>query len=79
MGDIAHTQADEITAPQFAVDGQVEHGEVADGMGILKMDSNGPDVLRLEGWLLTDELSVVPGFAFVDSFHHGLSWLLIGD
>lgn len=72
MGDIAHTQADEIAAPQFAVDGQVEHGKVADGMGILKVDSNGLDVLRLEGWLLADELSFVPGFTFVDSFHHRL-------
>jgi hypothetical protein len=72
MGDIAHMQADEIAAPQFAVDGQVEHGKVADGMRILEVDTDGPDVLWLKGRLLAYELSLVPGFALVDSFHFRL-------
>jgi hypothetical protein len=69
MGDVSHTQADEIAATQLAVYSQVEHGKVADGMGILEVDSDGPDVFRLEWWFLTDELSLVPGFTLVDSFH----------
>jgi hypothetical protein len=39
MGDVTHTQADEIAAPQFAVDRQIEHGQVADRMCILKVDA----------------------------------------
>jgi hypothetical protein len=38
-------------------------------MCILEVNTDGPDVLRLEGWLLADELSLVPGFALVDGFH----------
>lgn len=72
MGDVVHAQVDEIAAPQLAVDGQIEHGEVTDRMGILQVDADGPDVLRLERGLLADELSLVPGFALVDSFHDRL-------
>ena len=53
-------QTDEIAAPQLAVD-----GKVADRMGILEVNADGPDVLGLKGWLLADELSFVPGFAFL--------------
>lgn len=38
-------------------------------MGILEVDADGSDVLGLERWLLADELSLVPGFAFADDFH----------
>ncbi len=69
MGDVAHPQADEIAAPKLAVDGQIEHGEVTDRMGILEVDADGPNVFGLERWLLADELPLVPGFAFVDGFH----------
>lgn len=33
------------------------------------MDADGPDVLGFQRWLLADELSLVPCFAFVDGFH----------
>lgn len=32
MGNVAYPQTDEIAASKLAVDGQVEHREVADGM-----------------------------------------------
>ena len=48
MSDVADAQADEIASAKLAVDGQVEHGEVTDGMRILEVDADGPDVLRLE-------------------------------
>ena len=54
MSDVADAQAHEIAAAKFAVDGQVEHGEITDGMRILEVDADGPDVLRLERWLLAD-------------------------
>ena len=63
MGDVAHAQTDEIAATQLAVDRQVEHGQVTNRMGVLKVDADGPDVLRLERWLLADEFAFVPGFA----------------
>lgn len=72
MGNVAHAQADEIAAAQLAVDCQIEHGEVTDGVRVLEVDSDRPDVLRLEGRLLPDELSLVPGFALVDSSRHRL-------
>jgi hypothetical protein len=41
-------------------------------MGVLEVDSDGPDVLRLEGRFLTDEFALVPCFALVDGFHYRL-------
>jgi hypothetical protein len=54
MSDIADTQADEIAAAKLAVDGQVEHSKITDGMRVLKVDADGPDVLRLQRGLLAD-------------------------
>lgn len=33
LGDIANTQTYEVTAPQFAIDGEVEEGAVARPVG----------------------------------------------
>jgi hypothetical protein len=60
MSDIADAQADEIAAAELAVDGQVEQGKVTDGMCILEVDTDGPDVLWLERGLLADQLPRVP-------------------
>ena len=70
MCDVADAQTDEIAAAKLAVDGQVKHGEIANGMGILKVYANGPDVFGFEGWLLADKFSLIPGVAFVDGFHN---------
>ena len=64
MRDVADTQIHEIAAARLTIDGQVEQGEIADGMGILQVDSDRPDIFWLQRWLLADELSLVPGFAF---------------
>lgn len=69
MRDISDTQADEVAAPKLAIDGQVEHGEVTNGMLVLKVNADRPDVLRLERWLLAYEPPFVPGFTLVDGFH----------
>jgi len=57
--DVADPQADEIAAAKLTVDGQVEHGELTNGMRILEVDTDGPDVLRLERGLLADQLPLV--------------------
>lgn len=41
-------------------------------MRVLEIDADGPDILRLEGWLLADEFPLVPGFALINGFHHRL-------
>ena len=48
MCDVANAQADEIAAAKFAAYGQIKHGEITNGMCILEVDADGPDVLRLE-------------------------------
>ena len=41
MCDVADAQTAEIAAAKLAVDGQVKHGEIANGMGILEVDADG--------------------------------------
>jgi hypothetical protein len=72
VGYIAHMQIDQIAATQFAVNGQIEHGQVTNRMRVLQVDPNGPDVLRLEGRLLPDEFPLIPGFALLVGFHFRL-------
>jgi hypothetical protein len=45
--DITDSQTEKITTTQFAVDGKIEQGEIADSMSVLKVDPDGPDVFRL--------------------------------
>jgi hypothetical protein len=58
---IVDLQTDEIAAPQFAVDRQVEHCEVAFARLDLKADPDIPHFLGLEWALLAYEASLVPG------------------
>jgi hypothetical protein len=69
MRNVAYPKADEIAAAKLAVDSRIEHGQIADCMCVLKVNSDSPDVLRLQGWFLSDELSLVPHFAFFRDFH----------
>lgn len=55
---VPNVQIHQIAATQLAVDRQVEHGQVANAMFVLKVDSDGPDVPRLEWWFLADQLPV---------------------
>ena len=61
MGDVTHVQADEITAPQFAVDGQVEEREVPRFAGHAQTGPHGPDLPELQGRFLPHQLALVPG------------------
>src|SRR5215210_3459143 len=52
MRDVAYSKAHEIAAAKLAVDSQVEHGQIADCMRVLKVNSDRPDVLRPQRWFV---------------------------
>ena len=65
MCNVAYSKAGEIAAAKVAVDSQVKHGELANRMRVLKVDSDSPNILRLERrWFLADELALIPRVAF---------------
>lgn len=72
MGNIPDVQADKITAAKLAVDSQVEHGQITNGMRILEVDANSLYVFWFEGRFLADQLPLIPGFSLVDGFHDRL-------
>src|SRR3954463_13283573 len=47
MCDVAYSERDEIAAAKLAVDSQVEHGQIANCMRVLKVNSDGPNLLQL--------------------------------
>ena len=51
----------EVTAPQLAVEGEIEQSEVASTLFELKPDPDCPDLLWLQRALLADEAALVPG------------------
>ena len=61
VGDIADPQVDEIASAEFAVDREIEQGEIPDLLFELKADSDGPDFLEFERWFRAEELALVPG------------------
>jgi len=69
MRHVPNMQIQQIAATQLAVDRQVEQGQVASLVLILEVDSDGPDVLGFEWWLLADQLAFVPGFPSLIGFH----------
>jgi hypothetical protein len=60
MRDVADAKIDEIATAQLAVDREVEHRQVSNLMGVLKLNPDRPDVLRLQRRLLTDKFAFVP-------------------
>lgn len=38
-------------------------------MFVLEVNSDRPDVLGLQGWLLADQFAFVPGFPVLSGFH----------
>ena len=58
--DVFDTLADQITAPQLAIDGQIEHSEIASSVLILEPNRNRPNILRQERSLLANEALLVP-------------------
>ena len=69
MGDIANAKIEEVEAAQFAGDGEIEHRQISNMMGVLKTNVDGPDVLGLEWRRLLNQASFVPGFPRLIGFH----------
>jgi hypothetical protein len=61
LGDITHPQPDQIASAQLAIDGEVKQRQVAYTALKLRVDSNGPDFVSLQGRLLARNPSFVPG------------------
>src|SRR5262249_33778185 len=61
--DILDLQPHQIAAPEFAVDREVEQGEVAGSALHLEPDPDRPHVLRLQRALLPNQAPFVPGIA----------------
>src|SRR5271170_5578249 len=57
---IVDPEPHEIAAPQLAIDGEIEQGEVASPPLKLEPDADGPDLLGLQRALLADEAPFVP-------------------
>jgi hypothetical protein len=57
---LADLQPDQIAAAELAVDGQIEHRQVTDPLLALEMETDGPDLLGLEGRLGPNKTSLVP-------------------
>jgi hypothetical protein len=49
VADIANPHLDQVAGSQFAVEPQVEHGELTDPVLQLKAHSNGPNLFQFEG------------------------------
>ena len=70
LDHIVDAQRDQITPAQFAVDGEIEQGEISGAMIQLQSNSDGPDLFQLQRRLLPEELALIPryctpvGFSF---------------
>jgi hypothetical protein len=59
--DVLDLEAHHVAPAQLAVDREIEEREVPRAPSELQARPNGPDVLRLERWLRSDQLTLVPG------------------
>src|SRR5471030_1733797 len=46
--DVSNAEIDKIATAKLAVDREVKHCQVSDLMRVLKLNSDGPDILQLE-------------------------------
>ena len=60
---VVDPKADEIAATQLAINGEVEHRQIAFAALHLKSDPNGPDLFLPKGTLLANETAFVPSDA----------------
>lgn len=67
--DVAKMNVDGVAVAQLAVDREIEHGQTPNLAVILQVNSNGPDVLWLQRWLLADQFAFVPWFPALSELH----------
>jgi hypothetical protein len=58
--DVIDSKADEIATAKLAVDGEIEHRQIAFAALDLKSDTNGPHFFWPKGTLLANEATFVP-------------------
>lgn len=51
VGNVAYLEVNQIAATQFAVYGKIKQRKVPNSLAELKMNTDGPDVFQLQGWL----------------------------
>jgi len=56
-------EANEVAAPELAIDGKIEHGEIARPPLDLELGADRPNVLGSERGFRTNQFALVPGFA----------------
>src|SRR5919106_2908501 len=61
--DVLNLEAHHVAPAQLAIDREIEERQVPGAPCELQPRPNGPDVLRLERWLRSDQLTLVPGSA----------------
>ena len=59
---IANLKPHQVAPAQLAVDGEIEQRESPCSMIQLQWNPDGPDLLKLQRWLLTDRLPFVPRY-----------------
>ena len=63
VGNIPNAQLHQIAAAQFAVDRQIEQGELALTLTEFEAHPDGPNIFELERGFLSDQLALVPRLA----------------
>ena len=63
VGDVTYAQLGQVADSKLVVDGEVEQRRFAVTVGELQADPNRPYLPEFKRYFLTDELSLVPGFA----------------
>jgi hypothetical protein len=63
--DIRCPEANKIASPQFAIDCQIEHGEVTKLAFDLQLGTDRPNVLWTKRRLGTDQLALIPRYALL--------------
>ena len=61
--NVLDLEGDDITTPQLAVDGQIEHGQITDSLVDLELGPDRPYVFLPQWWLGSNQLSFVPRYS----------------
>src|SRR5262245_51309058 len=76
-GNILNPESDEIASAQLAVDGQIEHRQVAHSPLELELGPNAPDVLWSKRLFCSNQFALIPGLALgypLGRSFHSLAW-----
>jgi hypothetical protein len=63
VADISDVQPNQVAGSKLTIDSETEQRKLAETVGELQPDPDGPDLFELKRRFLTYKLSLVPGFA----------------